>query len=305
MDSRGYTGGVRAALLLLTLVAAAGCDESPSRPGSDASRDLARDLGRPGDAPPERRPASEASAVDRAPLSPDSPPSPWKLVWSDEFSTPGLPDPTRWDYEVGFVRNSEAQYYTKARLENAHVENGKLTIEARKDNYQGHTITSASLITKGKASWTYGRIEVRAQIPTGKGSWPALWMLGTNIGEVGWPACGEIDIMENVGFEPDAIYGTVHLPGIDKGSKHQASAPYAGFHLYAIEWFADRIDFYYDTTKYFTYTKGAGSEAFDKPHYLLMNIAVGGSWGGQQGIDDAIFPLKMIIDYVRVYEHTP
>ncbi len=291
-------------LLLLTLIV--GCDEGPVRPRGDLPRspsDAVAERTNPADLAGELRLAPDASA-DRA-LLPDAPKGPWKLVWSDEFGYQGLPDPSKWDYEVGFVRNNEAQYYTKARLENAHVENGQLTIEARKDNYQGHAISSASIITKGKASWTYGRLEVRAQIPTGKGSWPALWMLGTNIDQVSWPACGEIDIMENVGFEPDTIYGTVHLPGIDKGGQHKATAPYSGFHLYAIEWFADRIDFYYDSVKYFTFTKGAGSEAFDKPQYLLMNIAVGGSWGGQQGIDDAIFPLKMMIDYVRVYEHQP
>jgi beta-glucanase (GH16 family) len=108
--------------------------------------------------------------------------------------------------------------------------------------------------------------------------------------------------MENVGFDPDTIHGTVHLPGVDKGSTYQASAPYKGFHIYAVEWFADRIDFYYDSTKYFTYSKSSNGP-FDKPHYLLLNIAVGGSWGGQQGVDDAIFPLKMVVDYVRVYEH--
>jgi beta-glucanase (GH16 family) len=315
---------VRAQLLVIVLLAInTGCDESPARPRD--RRDGAWDnrIGNnDGDGRSGRYEASSLDTTSSPPtdkklslddkklslndkkLSLDAPAGPWKLVWADEFNNSGLPDGSKWDYEEGFVRNNELQYYTKARLENAHIENGNLTIEARKDNFQGHAITSASLITKGKASWTYGRMEMRAQIPTGKGSWPAFWMLGTNIDQVGWPACGEIDIMENVGFDPDVIVGSVHLPGIFKNGWFKASAPYNGFHIYAVEWFADRLDFYYDNNKYFTYTK-SGTGPFDKSHYLILNIAVGGSWGGQQGVDDSIFPLKMIIDYVRVYAYQP
>ncbi len=280
---------------------AAGCSESPARPRTDAP--VAADAV-VADAAPAHEGAAPDRRADKA-RSIDQPAGPWKLVWSDEFDYQGLPDSTRWDYEVGFVRNNEVQYYEKARLENSHVENGTLTIEARKDSYGGHAVTSASLITKGKASWTYGRLEMRARIPTGKGSWPAFWTLGTNIDQVDWPACGEIDIMENVGFEPDTIHGTVHATGMDKGGTINGKAPYADFHIYAIEWFTDRIDFYYDTTKYFTYSKSSGVWPFDKPQYIILNIAVGGSWGGQQGVDDSIYPLKMVVDWVRVFEHTP
>ena len=155
----------------------------------------------------------------------------WKLVWSDEFNKAGLPDAAKWDYETGLVRNHERQFYTRARRENARVENGMLIIEARKEKYrspstepaarseqegrekldhQGADYTSASLTTSGKAAWTYGRIEVRAKLPSGRGTWPAIWTLGTNIDKAGWPSCGEIDIMEFVGFEPGIIHANIH-----------------------------------------------------------------------------------------------
>ena len=139
-----------------------------------------------------------------------------KLVWSDEFNYQGLPDPAKWGYETGFVRNHESQYYTKERKENARVENGHLVIECRKEqftpaNHVPVNYTAASLITQNKASWQYGRIEVRAKLPHGKGVWPAIWMLGTNITQVGWPRCGEIDIMEFIGKEPKNIFGTLHF----------------------------------------------------------------------------------------------
>jgi beta-glucanase (GH16 family) len=235
----------------------------------------------------------------------------WELVWSDEFDTPGLPDPAKWNYEVGYIRNNELQYYTRARPENARVENGNLVIEAIKETYEGANYTSASLITKSKASWTYGRIEARANIPEGRGMWPAIWMLGENIDEVGWPDCGEIDIMENVGFEPDTIHGTVHtgaynhVSGTAQGAS--VSVPEAGkdFHNYAIEWDSQRIDFFVDDRYYFTFVNDGTGEAawpFDRNAYLILNIAVGGAWGGQQGVDDEIFPQQMLIDYVRVFK---
>ena len=254
----------------------------------------------------------------------------WKLVWSDEFNFPGLPDANKWNYESGFIRNRELQYYTKARKENARVENGTLIIESRKEkfknpNYRPDTTrrrswnvsreyadyTSASLITYGKASWCYGRIEVRAKLPTGRGTWPAIWTLGTNIRKVGWPTCGEIDIMENVGFNPDKIHGNIHtkkynhVRGTSKGSSIKVSKSFKNFHVYAIEWSEDRIDFYVDDNKYFTYENEETGEAawpYDKEQYLILNTAIGGAWGGQKGIDDSIFPQKFYIDYVRVYQ---
>lgn len=235
----------------------------------------------------------------------------WKLVWSDEFDASGLPDPKKWSYEVGRVRNRESQLYTEARKENARVEDGSLVIEARREKREGAEYTSASLHTKGKGEWKYGRIEVRAKLPTGRGLWPAIWMLGTSFKEVGWPRCGEIDIMENVGFDPDTIHANIHTQAYNhvkktgKGSKTTVARPHEEFHVYAVDWQEDRLDFYVDGKRYFTYEndkKGAASWPFDRPHYLILNTAVGGSWGGQKGIDDTVFPQRYVVDYVRIYE---
>jgi len=251
----------------------------------------------------------------------------WKLVWADEFDYNGLPDPSRWTYETGFVRNNELQYYTSKRKENSRVENGMLIIEARKEQFKNPAFaagstkkgktkeyadyTSASITTLGKAAWHYGRVEVKAKLPKGRGMWPAIWMLGTNIKTVGWPACGEIDIMENVGFETNTIHGTIHtkkynhVAGTAKGSKTEITAPYGDFHVYAVEWDARKIDFFVDDRKYFTFNNdGGGDDAwpFDKDQYLILNIAVGGSWGAAKGIDESIFPQKFYIDYVRIYQ---
>jgi len=235
-----------------------------------------------------------------------------KLVWAEEFDGSGLPDPATWSNEVGMIRNQEAQYYTEGRLENARVEGGCLVIEARKEEFAGAKYTSASVNTLGKREFFRGRVEVRAKIPTGVGSWPAIWMMGTDIPRVGWPECGEIDIMENVGYEPDTIYATVHTPGsvnrpglVTRGGHVDIPDPFADFHIYAVEWRADRFDFYLDGRKYFTYAKDSRYPdywRFDKPMYLLLNLAIGGNWGGTHGIDDTIFPLEYYIDYVRYYQ---
>jgi beta-glucanase (GH16 family) len=236
----------------------------------------------------------------------------WQLVWEDNFNKNGLPDENIWSFEEGYIRNNEAQYYTKKRLENARVENGNLIIEARKDNWEGHKITSASINTYNKKNILYGRVEVRAKLPTGRGTWPAIWMLGTNHNEgTRWPDCGEVDIMENVGFEPDVIHANIHTKAYNhvrktnKGDKITIEKPYNDFNVYSIEWFEDHIDFFVDDTRYFIYkNEGTGYETwpYDKPEYLLINLAIGGGWGGQKGIDDNIFPQKYFIDYVRVYK---
>lgn len=241
----------------------------------------------------------------------------YKLVWADEFDYNGLPDKTKWVYEHGFVRNKEKQYYTVDRLENARVENGHLIIEGRKEAYTAPNgkqaeYTAASITTQDKAAWTYGRMEVRAKLPEGKGQWPAIWMLGTNIKEIGWPKCGEIDIMEFVGKEPNHIHGTVHWYGrvenkkTAQGKKIDAVEPYKDFHVYAVEWSPEKIVWYFDDQVYHTFMLdrpdlGTPEEnPFTKPHYLLLNLALGGSWGGE--IDDAMLPQKFVIDYVRVYQ---
>ena len=234
-----------------------------------------------------------------------------ELVWSDEFDYTGLPDPQKWDYEKGRVRNREAQYYTVERLKNARVENGKLIITACREEFEGANYTSASINTRGKYDFTGGRIEVKAKLPQGKGTWPAIWTLGSNIREAGWPACGEIDIMEFVGFEPDIVYANVHTNDYNhtkkngRGGKIITERPYEDFHIYAVEWYEDRLDFYFDDQKYFSCPKkgeGIGEWPFVNPQYLLINLAIGGAWGGQQGIDDSIFPVEYQVDYVRIYK---
>jgi beta-glucanase (GH16 family) len=247
----------------------------------------------------------ESKTATKAPVQ-------WELVWEDNFEVAGLPDSKIWRYEEGYIRNNEAQYYTKERLENARVENGNLVIEARMDNWNGHKITAASVNTYGNKSILYGRVEVKAKLPTGVGTWPAIWMLGDVFNEgTGWPACGEIDIMENVGYDPDVIHANIHtkaynhVKGTNKGNKITAEKPYENFNIYAVEWFEDHMDFYLNDKLYFSFkNEGTGNDVwpFDKPHYLLINLAIGGGWGGRNGIDETIFPQKYYIDYVKVYK---
>jgi beta-glucanase (GH16 family) len=238
----------------------------------------------------------------------------WKLVWSDEFNYTGHPDPAKWSNEHGFKRNNEAQFYTTNRLENARVENGCLVLEARKEDWsegkRSAKYTSASLITKGKASWKFGRVEVRAKLPVARGAWPAIWMLGENHNGKGWPDCGEIDIMEAVGHITNKVFGTVHAgPKTDhsRGSKIDIPDLGADFHVFALEWSEGRMELSVDEKKYLTVEKDADKKSlpdwpFDAPEYLLLNIAIGGHWGGQKGIDDSAFPQKMLVDYVRIYQ---
>lgn len=237
----------------------------------------------------------------------------WKLVWAEEFNQTGLPNPQIWDYEEGYIRNQELQYYTRARMENAQVENGTLIIESRKEDMGDKHFTSASLITLNKQHFRYGRLEVCAKLPTGKGMWPAIWLLGVNRKQVGWPTCGEIDVMENVGFDPDRIHANIHTKAYNhvkktgKGSSIVVEKPYEKFHIYALEWTPERLDFFVDDQKYFVYENDGSGEAswpFDQEFYLILNAAVGGAWGGQKGVDETIFPQKYYIDYVRYYQKT-
>lgn len=161
----------------------------------------------------------------------------WTLAWSDEFDRDGAPDPAKWNPEVGLIRNGELQYYTRDRAKNARIENGHLVIEAHKEPFEKAAYTSASLTTAGRASWTYGRIEARAKLPGGRGTWPAIWMLGDSIRTVGWPTCGEIDIMEHVGYDPEKVHCTVHTGAYNhpahtqRGNTLETPAPHAGFHV--------------------------------------------------------------------------
>ena len=232
-------------------------------------------------------------------------------VWGDEFNTPGLPDSTKWGYEMGKIRNAELQYYTSKRLENARIEDSVLIIEARKEKYSGADYTSASIISKGIGDWKYGKIEISAKVPTGKGTWPALWMLPTN-SEYGWPASGEIDIMEYIGVEPQNLFYTCHFEGTN-GTGHQSSGakssttanPFNQFIKFTLIWTPDKIEWYANDRKYHQYLRTSNDIKlwpFNKEFYLILNLAYGGSWGGYGGVDDTKLPHKFLIDYVRVFQ---
>ena len=234
----------------------------------------------------------------------------WELVWSDEFDYSGTPNEEFWGYETGYIRNKELQYYTD-QPQNVVVENGQCIITARLEDED--SITSASINTRHKYDFLYGRIEVKAKIPSALGTWPAIWMLGNNRSELGWPECGEIDIMEHVGFDPDKIHANIHTKAYNhkiktnKGNQIEVHDPWADFHIYALEWYEDHMDFFLDDSLYFSYqndmTGNHDTWPFDKPHYLLLNLAYGGSWGGQQGVDTGLLPLRFEIDYVRYYRN--
>ncbi len=237
----------------------------------------------------------------------------WKLVWSDEFNKEGLPDSSKWNYEVGGHGwgNNELQYYTLTDTANAVVKNGLLQITAIKKAVGNNQYTSAKLVTKGKQLFQYGRIEINAKLPAGRGGWPAIWMLGNNIDTTNWPACGEIDIMEHVGFNKDSIFGSVHTKSYNHILGTQTTKgiylpnPYTAFHTYAIEWTAAKIDFWIDDMLYLSFAnqyKTVDEWPFSHPFYLILNVAVGGNWGGMKGVDETIFPATMQVDYVRVYQ---
>ena len=243
----------------------------------------------------------------------------WQLVWSDEFDYEGLPDSAKWSYDVGGHGwgNDELQYYTERRPENARVEDGHLVIRARQEPFKGRDYTSARLVSRGKGAWMYGRFEARAKLPSGRGTWPAIWMLAaeTTYGNQYWPDNGEIDIMEHVGFDPDIVHASVHTRayhhsiGTQKTGTIRVPTAEEDFHVYAIEWTPEAIYAFVDGERYFTFENerlagGAGYQQwpFDRPFFLLLNIAVGGSWGGQQGIAPDVWPQQMEIDYVRVYQ---
>lgn len=239
----------------------------------------------------------------------------YELVWSDEFNYSGLPDSKKWSYDTqgnaSGWGNNEAQYYTSARLKNSEVKDGFLYINAIKEDFEGKKYTSARLVTKSKGDWLYGKIEVRAKLPEGRGMWPAIWMLSTDWKYGGWPASGEIDIMENVGYDPYVIVASAHtksynhVQGTQKNAKTTIPDCYTEFHNYILEWDANEYRVYVDSNLYFTFkNEGTGFKVwpFDQRFHLLLNVAVGGNWGGQKGIDDTIFPRSMVVDYVRVYQ---
>ncbi|MFN8342647.1 MAG: glycoside hydrolase family 16 protein [Cyclobacteriaceae bacterium] len=241
-----------------------------------------------------------------------------KLVWADEFDKDGAPDSTRWGYDMGDGcpnvcgwGNNEAQYYT-SNSKNVRIENGMLVIEAHHDSLGTKAYTSTRMVSKGKGDWLYGRIEVKARVPKGRGTWPAIWMLSTDWSYGGWPESGEIDIMEHVGHDPGVIHGTLHsqkynhIKQTQKEGKITIPDSQDAFHVYAVDWKEDKVDFYVDEQLYHTVTRVPGDDfngwPFDKRFHLILNVAVGGNWGGQQGIDESIWPQRMEVDYVRVYQ---
>ena len=244
--------------------------------------------------------------------NPPPPPKPYQLVWSDEFDTDTVPNSNNWGYDVGGSGwgNNELEYYTDARPENARIENGNLVIEARLEDFGGKHYTSARILTKGKASWTEGKSEIRAKLPSGVGTWPAIWMLSATNPLV-WPDDGELDIMEEVGFNPNVIYGTAHnkafngAQGTQKGGSTSIPDAQDSFHIYSIEWSSKAVTWSVDSVGYFTYTPpdyGFNYWPYTSDFFLIMNIAIGGNWGGQHGVDDSIFPQQMLVDWVHIYQ---
>jgi beta-glucanase (GH16 family) len=228
----------------------------------------------------------------------------WKLVWSDEFETPGLSDAQKWGNEVGFIRNNELQYYTSRRLQNSIVDGGKLLIIGRKESYESANYTSASLTTDGKFSWKYGKIEARMKLPVGQGMWPAFWMLGQNIHQVDWPACGEIDIMEHINNE-NLLHGTVHwLNGKHVSSGSTTPCDVTKYHDYSIIWDENAIKLLLDGEQYWEVNikdNANNTQAFHLPQYIILNLAIGGDWPKNPDAS-SVFPDTVFVDYVRVYQ---
>ena len=242
----------------------------------------------------------------------------WNLVWSDEFDSGPKPDLSKWSYNVGNWGwgNNELQYYTDGRQENARVENGNLIIQAHRDEW-GQLWTSARLSTQSNISFKYGKVEFRAKVPAGRGTWAAGWLLGDLYkDELSWPYCGEIDVLECVGYEIDDETGsglnhaTCHTrayyfkQGNQIGSEMKLDSMDTKFHTYAIEWYPDVIYGLLDGERYYTYDKNANEQEwpFNSFQNIILNLAVGGGWGGAQGIDDGLQDPEYIVDYVRVYE---
>lgn len=235
----------------------------------------------------------------------------WQQIWADEFDYTGLPHADRWSYDEGCgVTNNEAQYYAKERLKNTRVENGNLVIEAHKEELNGCKYTSGRIKSQYKGDWQYGKFEVRAKFPTFKGSWPAIWFLPTESKYGGWPKSGEIDLMENVGYEPHTAHFTIHTEafnhqiGTQKGKSATVNNIAADFHTYTLYWYPDSLCMFLDDVKHFTFKKDGDYTKwpFDQPFHILLNLAIGGDWGGTQGIDTTKFPAQYLIDYVRVYQ---
>ncbi len=228
------------------------------------------------------------------------------LLFSDEFDTPGAPDPSKWGYDIGTGSggwgNNELQYYTN-RSDNVVVSNGTLKIIAKKENFSGSAFTSARLLSQNKFSFKYGKVEARAKLPFGVGTWPAIWMLGNNISTAGWPACGEIDIMEHRGSEQNKIHSTLHYPNNSGGNGKTSSINIPNvsteFQIYTCEWSATEIKFSVNNQVFFTFANN-NSIPFNQNFFLILNVAMGGNFGG--AVDPNFVSSTMEIDYIRVYQ---
>jgi beta-glucanase (GH16 family) len=321
-------GRIRCPLALLVVLTAVGCSKGSMSEAADAAAPAvpgpadAANAPPPRDAnlppsPPDATEDAAIAAVDaRASERPSaSPPPGWRLVWSDEFEAAAgtSPDATKWKFVVsGNNANQELEFYTSRPENVAHDGTGNLAITAIRETYMNRSYTSARINTSGLFETTYGRFETRAKLPIGPGIWPAFWLLGANIGQVGWPSCGEIDVMENAGRDPGTNHGSLHGPGYSGGN--DLTALYhlpAGttfnddFHVFAAEWEQNVVRFYVDDMLYETRTptdstaKG-GRWVFDHPFSLILNLAVGGLFGGAPNAT-TVFPQTLLVDYVRVY----
>jgi beta-glucanase (GH16 family) len=239
----------------------------------------------------------------------------YKMVWNDEFDVNGLPDSNKWSYDTTANAwgwgNCELQWYTTNNTKNTYIKDGYLHIVAIKEKTGSRNFSSGRLITRDKAEWLYGRAEVRAKMPAARGTWPAIWMLPADSVYGGWPASGEIDIIEHVGYLPDSIYASTHCQsyyfkiGTQKTKGLYMPDCTQKFHTYVMEWSPEEISMYCDSIKYFNFKnehKTYKEWPFDKSFYMILNLAVGGSWGGVQGVDSSAFPQEMVVDYVRIFQ---
>jgi len=253
------------------------------------------------------------------PVEPGYPSGPWQLVWSDEFDGPAgqSPDPSRWTYDVGGSGwgNDQLEFDT-ARPENVSLDGaGHLAIAARQEQYQGNDYTSARIKTQGLGEWTYGRFEASIKLPVGQGIWPAFWLLGSDISSVGWPACGEVDVMEYRGQTPLMVQGSLHGPGYSGGKAIWSQSWLAGpagyddaFHQFAVDWDPGVMRWEVDGTVYLTVDRTrlppGSTWVFDHPFFVILNVAVGGGFVGSPD-GTTVFPQTMLVDYVRVYQRGP
>ncbi len=245
-----------------------------------------------------KKSAQAGGTINPPPPPPDT--TKYQLVWSDEFDGSSI-NTGAWNFETGGNGwgNNEQEYY---QADNADIENGNLVITAKQEKVGGNNYTSSRMTTQGKKEFLYGRIEARIKIPVGQGLWPAFWMLGSNIGTVGWPACGETDIMEHINTD-NTIYGTIHWDnnGHQQDGGNVSSTP-AEYHVYAVEWTTASIKWSIDSVEYHTSNiLSNGTNEFHDSFFILLNLAVGGNWPGQT-VDNSLFPAKMYVDWVRVYQ---